>query len=74
MFSVTFNQESQLLGYDLTIGQKTVQLTLYWKALASMNTSYTVFTHLLDAQNRVIAQQDNVPVSGTRPTTNWLAG
>jgi 4-amino-4-deoxy-L-arabinose transferase-like glycosyltransferase len=66
------------LGYDLdkTTVQPggTLHLTLYWQALARMETSYTVFVHLLDAQNRIWGQRDNIPVRGTYPTTIWLPG
>jgi hypothetical protein len=52
----------------------TLHLTLYWRALAEMDISYTVFTHLIDAQSRIWAQKDNIPVAGSRPTTGWLPG
>ena len=66
------------LGYDqdkATVRPGgTLHLTLYWQALAKMETSYTVFVHLLDAQNRTWGQRDNLPVGGTHPTTSWLPG
>jgi hypothetical protein len=66
------------LGYDLdktTVGPGgTLHLTLYWQALAKMETSYTVFVHLIDAQNRTWGQKDNPPVKGAYPTTSWLPG
>ena len=36
--------------------------------------AYTVFVQLLDADGRVIAQNDSQPASGTRPTTGWRQG
>jgi hypothetical protein len=51
-----------------------VQLTLYWLATGRLDKSYKVFTHLLDASERIAAQQDNVPVGGQRPTTGWVSG
>jgi hypothetical protein len=36
-----------------------------------METSYTVFTHLLDAKGRLWAQKDNLPVRGSYPTMDW---
>jgi len=68
----------RFLGYDLPqtdvpVGG-TLHLTLYWQALAPMDTSYTVFAHLLDAGGQVRGQRDNVPVGGTYPTTRWLPG
>jgi len=65
-----------LVGADLdraTVGPgETLHLTLYWQARTGMDKSYTVFTHLLDANSRVWAHQDGIPVSGSRPTTGWV--
>jgi hypothetical protein len=36
--------------------------------------SYTVFTHLLDAQETVFGQTDSIPLRGEAPTTSWLPG
>ena len=67
-----------LLGYDLDRTSVepggVLQLTLYWQALARMETSYTVFAHLLDAEGRVRGQKDGVPCEGVCPTTSWLEG
>jgi hypothetical protein len=73
-----------LLGYDIGTdagckmhvdpGSCIVHLVLYWQAQAEMETSYTVFTHLLDAQQRIRGQKDSLPLSGARPTTGWLPG
>ena len=52
----------------------TLLLTLTWQALADMDKSYTVFTHLLDKDNQVWAQMDSVPVGGTYPTSEWSVG
>jgi len=49
-------------------------LTLYWQAEAEMDASYTVFTHLLDDQDHLWAQQDNPPVNGTFWTPEWRVG
>jgi hypothetical protein len=66
------------LGYDLdrTVIERgsVLHLTLYWQALATMDTSYTIFTHLLDAEGHVRGQKDSIPCDGIRPTTSWLKG
>jgi hypothetical protein len=66
----------RLLGYDLSATAirpgDTLRLTLYWQALTPMTTSYTVFTHLLDANQRVVAQHDGMPQRGNTPTTAWV--
>lgn len=79
----------RLLGYDLENGRgkagepggggivvqpgDSLHLTLYWQALAPMDVSYTVFTHLLDGNNVIWGQHDIVPGGGTLPTTSWVA-
>jgi 4-amino-4-deoxy-L-arabinose transferase-like glycosyltransferase len=68
----------EFLGYDLdrtrVAAGETLHLTLYWRALSEMETSYTVFTHLLDGANQIRGQQDNPPMGGTYPTTLWAPG
>jgi hypothetical protein len=49
-----------------------VHLTLYWKALAPIDTSYTVFTHILDVNNKIWGQKDSIPGDGKILTTSWL--
>jgi uncharacterized membrane protein len=66
------------LGYDLRSDEvrpgDALQLTLYWQARDEMEISYTVFTHLLDAEERVWGQMDNIPLRGEAPTTSWIPG
>ncbi len=47
---------------------------IYWMAESPVERSYTVFTQLLDGAGRLIAQQDNLPVTGLAPTDSWQAG
>ncbi len=71
-------QGAFLLGHDLNAGVlrpgESILLTLYWQALEEMDVSYTVFTHLLDAEERVWGQADSIPLGGEAPTTSWLRG
>jgi hypothetical protein len=75
---MNFDHQVELLGYDLEETSlrpgNTLHLTLYWRALAEMDKSYTVFTHLLDSDSRIWGQKDSVPGDGTLPTTSWVAG
>lgn len=68
----------KLLGYKLASREiepgGTLLLTLYWQALREMDTSYTVFVHLLDAGNKIWGQRDSMPGNGALPTTGWVAG
>ena len=52
----------------------TVPVTVGWRALQQMDTSYTGFVHLLDQHGKVVAQDDHVPLGGERPTTSWAGG
>ncbi len=80
-----FGEMVKLVGYDLGVeGQsklpyriepgEVIHLTLYWQALAPMEDSYTVFTHLLDGEGRVRGQKDNLPGNGAWPTNSWAVG
>jgi 4-amino-4-deoxy-L-arabinose transferase-like glycosyltransferase len=68
----------ELVGYDLDAATvkpgAALRLTLYWHPQARVEKSYTVFTHLLDGQNRIWGQQDSVPCAGACETTSWLEG
>jgi hypothetical protein len=72
----TLGNQVQFVGYDLDTNfakpGQTLHLTLYWQALAEMDESYTVFTHLLDKEDRVWGQEDSVPVDGILPTQCWV--
>ena len=63
-----------LLGYDLVETARRgepIRLTLYWRAAADQRRSYTVFTHILDADRKLVGGWDNIPCRGTCPTTTW---
>jgi hypothetical protein len=77
---VHFGDFAELLGYDLdktevTTGEK-VKLTLYWRAIneEALVTSYTVFTHLLSEDGRLIGQHDGIAAEGERSTISWVSG
>jgi len=55
-----------VFGQDLNV-------TLSWEAINSVpaDGDYTVFVHMLDESQRVVAQHDGKPADGTRPTYTW---
>lgn len=75
---VAFVNSFRLLGYDLdpTTGRPgdTLHVRLYWQADAPIDRGWTVFTHLLDSNDQIRAQEDAVPDHGKRPTTSWAPG
>jgi hypothetical protein len=74
----TLGERVALLGYNVDGGELSpggvLPLTLYWQALAPMETDYTVFVHLLDASGAVRAQRDAPPLDGDYPTSLWDEG
>lgn len=68
----------ELVGYDLEPAQPVagapLTVTLYWQALTETETSFTVFTHLLDSNGMTVAQHDGLPAGGGYPTPLWVAG
>jgi hypothetical protein len=49
-------------------------VTLYWEAVEQVETSYTVFVHLVDADGRIWSQSDSLPRGGDFPTDAWFPG
>ncbi|MCB9433028.1 MAG: glycosyltransferase family 39 protein [Ardenticatenaceae bacterium] len=69
-----FGDAIQLLGYDLQTDSEALHLTLYWQALATPATNYTVFNHLVDSNGQIIAQLDSPPSGDGWLTATWLPG
>jgi 4-amino-4-deoxy-L-arabinose transferase-like glycosyltransferase len=76
--SLRLDEAIRFLGYDLdqqdVSAGGSLRLTLYWQALAETDTSYTVFNHLIDDENRIWGQRDGIPGAGALPTSSWIAG
>ena len=66
-----------LIGIDVASvpgDEGEARFTLHWQATGPISQDYTVFTHLVDSQGNLIAQQDNVPQKGRYPTSLWSPG
>ena len=74
----SFAGQVALVGY--TIDRRVVRpgeslrLTLYWQALSQMEVDYSVFAHVLGAENQVWARSDGWPAAGASPTSSWSPG
>jgi hypothetical protein len=72
-----FGNLVRLIGYDLDTRRAypggRIPVTLVWQALAPMDTSYQVFTHL-EGTGGPVAQADGVPVCWRYPTDAWRPG
>ncbi len=76
MLETILGDQIKLLGFDLnsTLQTQNLTLVLYWQALKTINTDYTVFVHVRNAAGEVVAQKDSPPAGGAYPTRLWDAG
>ena len=66
-----------LVGYDLPESLRSgapLAFTLYWQAHGATEQPYTVFAHITDDREELIAQADGQPVEGNYPTDLWSDG
>jgi hypothetical protein len=72
-----FGSVIRLIGYRLDMEEytpgRTVQLVLYWQALAKPSQDYTVFVHVVDGSGHIVAQRDTMPGENAYPTTGWAS-
>jgi hypothetical protein len=73
---VVFGNQIAMRGaaaaYDASVRQTRVEL--WWDALESIPSDLTVFVHLVDEDQRVVANGDGPPLEGGFPTSMWEAG
>jgi 4-amino-4-deoxy-L-arabinose transferase-like glycosyltransferase len=77
--NINFGNRIELIGYDISTlsaeAGETIELTLYWRALQSMNADYVVFANIIDRQTLTkYADSNAMPVEWTRPTSTWEIG
>jgi hypothetical protein len=75
---VTWENGIALIGCDLPDAALTpggeLHLTLYWQPADEVAADLKVFVHLVDGAGNLVAQRDQVPLDGARPTTGWAPG
>jgi hypothetical protein len=86
---VSFGGVMKLLGYEVMSNEEQgtselspgdlLEVTLYWQSLAEMKAEvlakdYSVFVHLLDETELIIAQRDMYPGQGLYATSLWSTG
>jgi hypothetical protein len=73
-----FGDVLELIGYDDPPSEAAAgaeaDLRLYWRVRAPTQTNYSVFVHLLDENDVVIAQRDMYPGQGTLATSELEPG
>ncbi|MEJ5197887.1 MAG: glycosyltransferase family 39 protein [Anaerolineae bacterium] len=67
-----------LVGYDRSADPvrpgDAITLTLHWQVVEALDRDYTVFIHLLDADDDLINDGDGPPFDNWYPTSFWAAG
>jgi len=83
---ISFSGVVKLLGYDLPVTNTqypisstlmpgdSLTVTLYLQSLTKMSQDYSVFVHLLDENELIVAQRDMYPGQGLYPTSLWSTG
>lgn len=72
--NVVFGEQIVLRGYEVDALADRLVLRFYWEALKAPAVDYTVFVHLLDRADRIVAQYDGQPRGGELPTRAWPVG
>ncbi len=76
---VTFGYAIKLLAYEsqtpteISPGE-VIPLTLYWRGDKPVKIDYSVFIHLIDESNLIVAQRDVVHGLGLHPSSQWVTG
>ena len=68
--NASFADQIRLLGYDLKLEGKKLNLTLHWQAVGQIEKSYKFFVHVL-RDGEVKAQLDALPDQGRYLTLWW---
>ena len=76
---VTFGGVVHLLAFDsqmpttIRLGES-LPLTLYWRSEQSTEIDYSIFIHLVDENDLIVAQRDVFHGLGLHPTSQWATG
>jgi hypothetical protein len=76
-FGLAGEPGAELRGWTLsgpTRAGDTPELALMWHALGRQNRNWMVFIHLVDAQDRIVAEDNRPPQDGAFPMLQWVAG
>ncbi len=69
--SADFGGMAQLIGYDVQQTDRQLTIDWYWQRSNQIDHPYVVFNHLVDAQGKIVAQQDDRPQAGQPLMTCW---
>ena len=76
--NATFDQTVTLLGFETPVSTvrpgQGLPVRLYWRAEATTDTNYSLFLHLVDEHDLIIAQRDVFHGPGVFPSSQWSPG
>ncbi len=76
-FGLAGEPGAELRGWSLsgtTRPGDTPELALMWHALGRQNRNWTVFVHLVDAHEQIVAEDNRSPQDDAFPMLQWVAG
>lgn len=68
LWAVSFPESVEITASNL------LPVTLYWYVQKTTSQDYTVFVHVLDHNDNLVAQLDRPPGGGKSPTSSWAQG
>ena len=73
--NVLFDDDLQLLAYEVKRNDNQVIFTLHWRSQQRMTTDYKIFVHIFDPATDIpLAQDDSRPRREAYPTIYWEPG
>jgi len=72
--SPVFGEAIALQGAHIMPNEDGLRVTLWWETLAPLGGDYTVFVHLVDDEEQLVATGDGPPLEGGFPTRLWHPG
>lgn len=64
----------EVTGIDIEQEEETLVLMVNWRAQGFIRDEHTLFIHIVDDQERIVAQLDTQPRGGAYPTQAWIDG
>jgi 4-amino-4-deoxy-L-arabinose transferase-like glycosyltransferase len=76
-FDIGWKRGIELRNVDVSrevFAGDTITVTLTWHALEQMERPRTVFLHVVDAQEQIVAERNAQPLDGVFPINGWVRG
>ena len=71
---INFGNFFRLEGYTLTPTSEGLKIDFFWRTIENPDSDYTVFVHIVNADDQIVAQNDGEPFEGRYPTSTWAPG